>query len=260
VTGASDGIGKGFAEELARAGFNIVLVSRTESKLKELASKLSADFKIETKYVAADLSGDIPTSLGKIKEVVENINNITILVNNVGVNSNVGAVQFIDMTDEEIHNQLHVNVVFTTKITKMFIPILIKNKRSAIINLSSVSATFPSAPYLTVYAASKAYISNFSVSLNYELKGKGCDVIATSPGYVVSSMSGFKRPNMFVLTPNRTARDTFSKLGTTAEVTPSWPHALERLLYSLVPPPIWAPIIASKMKTIRDRILKRKQS
>jgi 17beta-estradiol 17-dehydrogenase / very-long-chain 3-oxoacyl-CoA reductase len=258
VTGSSDGIGKGFAEELARAGFNLVLVSRTESKLNELAQQLREQFKVQTKVLAVDVSSAsaLPKTLEDIHTLVSDIP-LTILVNNVGVNTDI-PVSLEEHTDEEIDRLVQVNVVFHTKITRALIPHLKKNKRSAIVDLSSITQAFPTSPLLSVYAATKAYIATLSKAVHTELASQNVDVIAVSPAFVASAMSGFKKGSILVTLPNQTALDSLSKLGKYLEVTPSLVHALERLVVNLLPVSIVGPQIYKSMKDTREKLLKRK--
>jgi len=131
VTGSSDGIGKGFAEELARDGFNVYLVSRTESKLKELAESLTSQFKVQAKYLALDLSkGSVSDNVKAIQKSVEKLSEegpISLLINNVGVNTEI-PVHFEEMTTDEIEYQVNINITFTTLLTHAFIPILKKKQ------------------------------------------------------------------------------------------------------------------------------------
>jgi len=183
ITGASDGIGKGYAEELARAGFNLIIVSRTQSKLQDLANKIKEEFKVQVSSVAIDLANtDVNTALLQINEALQG-KQITFLVNNVGLNTE-HPVLFHEMTDKDIDDQIFVNVTFTTKLTKLVIPYLTKNSKSAIIFLSSILATAPTAPYLSVYSATKAYDGVLAKALYCELKPLGVDVFATSPYFL----------------------------------------------------------------------------
>jgi short-subunit dehydrogenase len=213
---------------------------------------------VQTKYVALDVaSKDIGTLLAKLKESVESVPSFRILVNNVGMNTSI-PVEFVDMTDAEIDDQLQVNVVFTTKLTKLCVPYLTKNKASAIINLSSISCIFASSPLMSVYAATKSYDLNFSRSIGVELKRFGCDVIALTPSFVASAMSGFRRTNMMVSSPTQTARDTFPKLGKFSELTPFWSHDLLRLASKFIPESVSNPLYFKQMTSTRERLLRKK--
>jgi 17beta-estradiol 17-dehydrogenase / very-long-chain 3-oxoacyl-CoA reductase len=262
VTGASDGVGKGYVEQLAKLGFNVFLVSRTEAKLKEIVQELSAKYPSQKfEFLAQDVANpSVPVSalVDQISSAVEN-RQLTLLVNNVGLNTAV-PTDFADISVESIEEQIRVNVTFTTLLTHRLIPHLKKNKKSGIIILSSVTWTFPSAPMLSVYAATKAYDAVLARALHTELKNTGIDVIAVSPGYVVSSMSQFKRTSFTVTSPMQTAIDTFSKLGQFGEITPSFPHALIRAAISLVPSGIATKQIHSGLRASRAKMLQRNEN
>jgi len=256
VTGSSDGIGKGFAEELAREGFNIILVSRTESKLKEISANLQKQFSVQTAIVAIDVSSkDTDSVLNKIKSTMDLHGPISLLVNNVGVNTDKSIpTPFLEMSDKDIDDMININVVFTTKMTRLCIPYLLKNKKSAIINLSSITAVMSSVPYLSVYAGTKAYDGVLSKALTPELKRSGCDVIAISPYLVVSNMSNARRPALFVRQPNEIARATFPHIGRRSEYTPFWSHNLLRAVSGLIPDSIKMPMVLSRMEATRKRL------
>jgi len=93
------------------------------------------------------------------------------------------------------------------------------------------------------------------------LSGSNVDVLAVSPAFVASAMSGIKKASLFVELPNKTARDSLNKLGTHTEATPALTHALQRFLYThVVPEAIFTSQMGSQMKTSRERSLKKKST
>jgi len=258
VTGASDGIGKGYAEELAKAGFNLIIISRTLSKLQDLASKLKEESKVQVSCVAIDLANcDVHSAMLQINEELQG-KQISFLVNNVGLNTEY-PVLFADMSEKDIDDQIFVNITFTTKLTKLVIPYLTKNPKSGMIFLSSILAYAPTSPFLSVYAATKAYDSAFSKALYFELKHLGVDVFATSPYFVVSLMSGFKRPSFLVKSANAVAKESFTRLGYETENTTSLSHYLIRKLFEIVPAQLIGPYMFKVMKETRERQMSKKK-
>jgi 17beta-estradiol 17-dehydrogenase / very-long-chain 3-oxoacyl-CoA reductase len=261
VTGSSDGIGKCYAEELAKEGFNLILVSRTESKLRELGSKLSEQYKIKTDVVAVDVSSQETDKIfAKIKESLDQ-HPINVLVNNVGVGTSLPS-KLSDMKDEEIADQLQVNMVFPTKLTKLCLPYLKKNKnpRSAILNLSSISYLLPGAPYISVYAATKAYNAVFSRALTVELKAEGVDVLCVAPGYVMTAMSKFRRTSTFIRSPEDIVKATWPHLGRVSEASPFWSHHLFRIATVSAPPSLMIQSATNQMEAARKKLLNRPSS
>lgn len=156
VTGPTDGIGKGFAFQLARKGLNLVLVGRNPDKLKEVSDSIQAKFdKTQIKTVVVDFSGDLNEGVQRIKETIEGLD-IGVLINNVGV-SYPYARFFHEVDDELLKSLIKINVEGTTKITQAVLPGMLQRKRGAIVNIGSGAAiVIPSDPLYAVYAATKA--------------------------------------------------------------------------------------------------------
>jgi len=261
VTGASDGIGKGFAKVLAQHKFNVVLVSRTESKLNDLAAELKSNYGVETRVVAIDVAdaAKLDSNLQQVTSVLSSLEKVTILVNNVGVNNRDEVpIPFEEQPEDDILRLINVNIIFTTRITKHLLPFLRKNKRSAIVTLSSISHIFPSSPFLTIYAATKAFDAVFAQGLAVELKQQGVDVIAVSPSYVASNMTKIRRTSFFVTSPESTAKSSLAKLGSHQhELTPDLPHALFRVVLQMLPTFVVDKVIFGAIKDVRNKFLKK---
>lgn len=156
VTGPTDGIGKGFAFQLARKGLNLVLVGRNPDKLKEVSDAIQAKYgKTQIKNVVVDFSGDLNEGMKRIEEAIEGID-VGVLINNVGV-SYPYARFFHEVDEVLLMNLIKVNVEGTTKVTKAVLPGMLKRKKGAIVNIGSGAAiVIPSDPLYAVYAATKA--------------------------------------------------------------------------------------------------------
>lgn len=235
VTGPTDGIGKAFAFELARKGLNLVLVGRNVNKLDDISKEIRSKYaKVETKTVVVDFSGDLSEGVKKIGEAIEALD-VGILINNVGV-SYPYARFFHEVDDELLKNLIKVNVEGTTKVTQVVLPGMLRRKRGAIVNIGSGAATvIPSDPLYAVYAASKAYIDQFSKCLHVEYKSKGIDVQCQVPLYVATKMASIKRSSFFVPSSNGYARAALRSIGYQPRCTPYWPHSLIWSLVHLLP-------------------------
>ena len=156
ITGPTDGLGKGFAFELARKGLNLILVGRNPEKLKDVSDAILAKFgKIQIKTVVVDFTGDLSEGIVRIGEAIEGLD-VGVLINNVGI-SYPYARFFHEVNEELLKNLIKVNVEGTTKVTQIVLPGMLKRKKGAIVNLGSGAATvIPSDPLYAVYAASKA--------------------------------------------------------------------------------------------------------
>jgi len=216
VTGASDGIGKSFATQLAKNGFNIVLISRTESKLIQVAEEIGKTTKVSTKVIAIDFSNAQDSTYNKLFKELSELD-IGILVNNVGYNLDYPQY-FNEVNEQQIINVLEVNVKATTRVTYCVLPLLLKRKKSLVINLSSMAALFPT-PLLSVYSATKSYISTLSKALYAEYKPKGIDFVCLTPAFVVSAMSKRTRSSLSIPSSDNFARSALKNIGK------DWSHA-----------------------------------
>lgn len=177
ITGASKGIGKAIAIELAKRKHDLLLIARSENLLSDLAIELKSKYGIQTHYLSVDLSES-----GAALKILEwchlNDYNVNFLVNNAGFGL---AGKFESHNLEENTALLQVNMISLIQLCQVFLPALKQNQRSYILNIASTSA-YQSVPYLNLYSASKAFVLRFSRSLSQELKGTVVTVTAVSPG------------------------------------------------------------------------------
>jgi short-subunit dehydrogenase len=177
ITGASSGIGQAFAVTLAQKKMNLVLVARSESKLKLLASQLHNEYGIKTETISVDLSKEKAGLY--VYEQTHNRNlAIDMLINNAGFSTN-GKFETIPL--EQDHQQVMLNVVSIVDLTHAFISKMLEKGEGAIINVGSTTSFYPLA-YQAVYAASKAFVLSFSEALWVEYQGRGIKVLALCPG------------------------------------------------------------------------------
>ena len=177
VTGGSGGIGLELAKNLARAGFDLVLVARKRDTLEAAAGQLEGKFGIKAHVFAADLRlQDTPQA---IFEFLHNENiDIDVLVNNAGFG--LGG-EFADTAIQRELEMIQVNIAALTHLTKLFIPPMIKRRSGRVLNLASTAA-FQPGPLMAVYYATKAYVLSFSEALSEELRNTGVSVTALCPG------------------------------------------------------------------------------
>jgi len=216
VTGASDGIGKSFAFQLAKRGFNIVLISRTQSKLDQISADIEKTLGVSTKVIALDFSTASDSSYEKLSKDLTGLD-IGVLVNNVGYNLDYPQY-FLEATQQQQVDIIEVNVKATTRMTYSILPFLVNRKKGLVINISSISSILP-APLLAVYSATKSYITSFSKCLNSEYSSKGVDVICLTPAFVVSAMSKRSRSSLTIPSSDNYARSALNSVGK------SWSHA-----------------------------------
>jgi short-subunit dehydrogenase len=185
ITGASGGIGLEFARIFAREGYNLVLVARTEKALNDLAADLRAKYGIDVRVFAKDLSH--PAAPRELYDEVEKAGiAVDVLVNNAGFAS-YGPFAEIDLQKEL--EEIQVNVVTLTHLSKLFIRPMLVRRRGKILNVASTAA-FQPGPLMAVYYATKAYVLSLSEAIAEEVRGQGITVTALCPG---PTESGFQK-------------------------------------------------------------------
>ena len=211
VTGASSGIGKEFARQLAQQGINVVMVARREQLLDELAKELRGNFKVEARVIALDLleSGAIT----KLYDAVSDLD-IGLLIPAVGVDE-MGL--FLEKDYSCLNRMLTLNMQIPTEIVHAFGKKMATRKRSGIILISSLFA-YQGIPHFAGYAASKAYILTLGEALKVELAKQGIDVLVLSPGLTDTPFSqsmkiNFSRLPMIAQKPATVAKTGLRSIG-----------------------------------------------
>lgn len=184
ITGASSGIGMELAKIFAKNNHHLLLVARSEDKLKSLAEELRSKHKVEVKLLALDLS-----NYSAAKEIFnycekENLN-VTHLVNNAGF-GDFGF--FVNSSWPKQEQMINLNITTLTYLTHLFLPAMVKNKSGKILNVASTAA-FQPGPTMSVYYATKAYVLHFSEAIANEMEDTGVSVTALCPG---ATESGFQ--------------------------------------------------------------------
>ena len=177
ITGASKGIGRAFALQLAQKKINVLLVARTSSLLQELSLQIRNDYGVETDQLAIDLSQ--PDAADQIFGwCVSKKYDVNILVNNAGYGLSGG---FDHYSTEENRQMLQVNMLTPVTLISKFLPQLKACPKSYILNVGS-SAAYQAVPYMSAYAASKSFITGFTRGLQVELKDSTVSVTLLTPG------------------------------------------------------------------------------
>ncbi len=179
VTGASSGIGKSFAYELASRGTNLILSSRSETTLNDIARDIRGRFEVEIEVVAVDLAAsDAPERLFRKVNVLKRT--VQVLINNAGFGS-YGRLQ--ENSVEGHGRQILLNAFSPAILAQLFLPAMVAAGDGAIINVASI-AGFQPTPYMAVYGASKAFVLSFSEALWAENLNTGVRILALCPGPV----------------------------------------------------------------------------
>ena len=177
ITGASGGIGEAFARRLAAEKHDLILVARSEAKLRELCAELSAAHGIKANYTTADL-GEHGSDAKVFDETTKLGLNIDLLINNAGFGS-MG--DFVDLDREKELAMIDLNVRALVALTHRFLPGMREKRTGTIINVSSAAGEQP-LPFMATYAATKAFVTSFSMAVAEENRPFGIQVFALCPG------------------------------------------------------------------------------
>ncbi|XP_068128176.1 very-long-chain 3-oxoacyl-CoA reductase-B-like isoform X4 [Hyperolius riggenbachi] len=212
VTGASDGIGKCYAEELARRGFDVVLISRTQEKLEKVAKEIERQTGRKTRIIQVDFTGGLEIYT-KIEEGLRDLD-IGILVNNVAViPTGNNAVPFLNAPhlEQAICDMVNCNMLSVAQMTRIVLPKMLARKKGLIVNLSS-AAGFRPFRYFTVYSATKCVM----------------------PMIVSTNMTDNIRSTLFVKRAEDFAREALNTAGLTNRAMGCLMHAIQsHVLFTL---------------------------
>ncbi|KAJ5175935.1 Very-long-chain 3-oxoacyl-CoA reductase [Penicillium canariense] len=264
VTGASDGLGKEFALQLARAKFNIVLVSRTESKLVALAEEITKQFpNVETKTLAMDFSRNADADYKALNALVSDLD-VSILVNNVGQSHSI-PVPFVQTSAEEMANIITINCHGTLRVTQLVAPGMMQRRRGLVLTMGSFGGLLPT-PLLATYSGSKAFLQQWSTALGHELAPYNIDVELVQAYLITSAMSKIRRATASIPTPRAFVRAVLSKIGRSGGTSyaysssPYWSHGVMAWFLTSVTSPFNRFVVSQNgamHESIRKRALRK---
>jgi len=263
ITGATDGIGKAYALALAKKGMSVVLISRTETKLQDVAKEINDKNYdgVTTKYVVCDYSKFDDQAKHKVKEAIKDLN-IGLLINNVGVSYRYPRY-FHELNDTEVRDLTQMNVDSTTWMTRYVLDGMVQRqqKRGAIVNISSGSAMY-TLPLLAQYSAAKSYIEKLSRALNAEYNGNNpklpnISVQCQIPFYVATKLAKMRKSAM-VPTPAEYVAMAMRWVGhSDCVVSPFSLHAIQGWVLDQLPDSIVSKIIMDMHLAIRKKGIKK---
>jgi short-subunit dehydrogenase len=175
ITGASAGIGESFAKILAKEGYDVMLAARREDRLQKLAKEIEALGK-KAYVVAVDLSKR--EECERLAQEAQKVGPVDLLVNNAGFGAH-GVFQGQDLS--RLIEMSRLNMEAVVSLTRLFLPGMVSAKKGAIIQVAS-TGSFQPVPFMSVYAATKAFVLSFTEALSLELSGTGVYVQTLCPG------------------------------------------------------------------------------
>jgi short-subunit dehydrogenase len=244
VTGASSGIGRAFAPQLAAGGYDLVLVARRLEQLEMLAKQLGESSEVRVELLPADLTR--PEDLLTVEARLRREPVVDLLVNSAGFGT---GRPFLQVAPERIEAEIRLNALATIRLVRAALPGMVSRGRGAIINVSSAMG-FQGNPFFANYGATKAYLSNVTQALADEHRGTGVRFQALCPGPVRTEFGGVAGiddggfPAFTVLRPEQVVNASLRALAkgkeicipgvamrTTAWLTTRLPSRISRLFY-----------------------------
>ncbi|KAL5965034.1 Very-long-chain 3-oxoacyl-CoA reductase-B [Taenia solium] len=266
ITGATDGIGRAFAELLAKEGLNVFLISRTEAKLLAVAADLEKDYNVKTKIFVADFARE-NFSYDQLQSEIEGLSSISCLINNVGLSypypDALSTSPFL--TPSFCQEVITVNVTALTKLTRIILPKMINDPLPVhgvhryVINMGSLSGLL-TIPYLTVYGATKAYICSFTKAMAVELKDTCVRVQMFAPSFVSTKMSGIKCASIGVPSAETYVNSALSMIGVEVIGAGYFAHALIWQFSYLIPSRLFSSYMTKRMLRARERHLRKQKA
>jgi uncharacterized protein len=255
ITGASSGIGEAFARRLAQEKHNLVLVARSEEKLRELCEELTTKHQVTCRYFAIDLlefEADVELFDKTEKDGLE----IDWLINNAGFGS---SGDFADLDLERELEIIDLNISALVALTHRYLQKMRERKRGTIINVSS-AAGFQPIPFMATYAASKAFVSSFTEAIAEENRPLGIRILALCPGSTKTNFfaaSNIERP--IQVKGQQTVEDVVETAmraiaGNKTKVVSGWANYIGSIAGTLVPNSLSSRVMA---KALRSRYQKK---
>nr|XP_040037029.1 hydroxysteroid (20-beta) dehydrogenase 2 isoform X3 [Gasterosteus aculeatus aculeatus] len=278
VTGATSGIGKAYARELAQRGLDVILVSRCDDKLRMIAKEIEEQYGQKTRTIQVDFTDSqrIYPAIAKQLEGLE----IGILVNNVGMTYSDHFAYFLEIPDAEqkITQIINCNMLSVPQMTRLVLPGMVERYHhkhpdvtgsyevmriydefmdicllrgiGLIVNMSSEVGVRPQ-PLLSLYCATKSFVTFFSQCLHAEYKSKGIIVQCVAPFMVSTNMTKHRTVNFFVRSASGFAREALNTVGQSSYTSGCLSHALQNTALTILLPD-WFRMSSFVVRKLRD--------
>ncbi|MEO7672871.1 MAG: SDR family oxidoreductase [Pyrinomonadaceae bacterium] len=250
ITGASSGIGEAFARRLAEEKHNLVLVARSEDKLRALCDDLMAKHKITAHFVAVDLTG-VDADKQLFEETESHGIEVDWLINNAGFGS-MGDFAKLDL-DKELQ-MIDLNISSLAALTHRYLQKMRERKRGTIINVSS-AAGFQPIPFMATYGATKAFVTSFSEAIAEENRPFGIQVLALCPGSTETNFHEAAKMDRALSvkgqeTPEQVVETALGKVGTgRSKIVSGWTNWIVASAVNFVPNSLITRVMAKGLRS-----------
>ena len=262
VVGGSSGIGRAFAEQMAAAGMDIVLVARGQSALEETAKTITERYKVRAEIITTDMTA--PDASQHLFDQTAD-KDIGLIVLSAGIET---TGDFTTVNLKSHRNLIQLNIQAPAELARLFGAKMANQGRGGIIFLSSLFG-YQGVPLVANYAASKAYILTLGEALNVELKPHGVDVLVVSPGLTDTAMPAkmpvnFRKMPITLHKPAKVARVGLRALGRKASVVPGFVNKVyafeNRFIPRLWPTKLFGFLLRNAMKPEHKATLLRQRT
>ena len=255
ITGASDGIGLGFSKSFAKRGFNVLMISRNQQKLDKVAQEVRA-LNDKIKVDVLEFNFNRPYDVDQYKVIydkIDSLDNVSVLINNVGYS--IGSLKlgsYHMMDDGDILSYFNINLIPAIHLTKFCLNQMVtksKDKKCAVITVSSISSLLPSVPGAHLYTGSKVFLNNFMASLSGTPVYSNVDFLTLTTASVKTNMNRGTIP--LSVTADDYAEGALRHLGYENQDSGHWKHALTT---HIVFNPIFLPLLLYSVSKNRDSL------
>ncbi|KAF6728780.1 Very-long-chain 3-oxoacyl-CoA reductase [Oryzias melastigma] len=233
VTGATSGIGKAYATELARRGLDVILIGRSDDKLQMVAKEIEKQYGQKTRTIRVDFTD----SCSIYSTYRQRTSGSGDWINNVGMTCTDHFAYFLETPDieQKITEIIRCNILSVPQMTRLVLPGMVERGTGLIINLSSEIGARPQ-PLLTLYSATKIFVTYFSQCLHAEYKSKGITVQCVAPLMVSTNMTHNMKVNSLVKSASGFVSEALNTVGFSTYTSGCLSHALQSAALSLLLP------------------------
>jgi len=257
VTGATDGIGKEFTLQLAKRGFNMILISRSQTKLEETVKEIEV-YKVQTQIHVLDFLHASVADYDAVADMIDTVEGpITVLVNNVGMTHEFPE-KYLETDPQVVRDLVSLNITTLNEMTRIVLPIFVEQKLGYMLNMSSASTWVP-APLLGTYSATKTYVNVFSKIIQQEYARDGIRVEILAPLWVETKLSKMRR-SFFIPSAHEYVSYAMNTLGSRIGPHAGYLlHDLAQFFITLLPESMAMSQLRTLHQDIRVRALRKKK-